>query len=143
MLTKAQIEAAEGAHAAGRLTETARRQWLTLVRSMPEYRKNRSLYPGLEQKLAEASGLTAQILQAALTEIERVGAGQESLGSDQSSGVSWSREGNRAEFIRDGLGALYDAPAQSPQSAVAHPADSWRYADDPFGGCGRGGKTLL
>ncbi|HEX8653105.1 MAG TPA: hypothetical protein VF708_19970 [Pyrinomonadaceae bacterium] len=118
MLTKEEIEGAQDSLIANHLSDVAQRQWLTLIRGFDGYRSNPGLYANLAQKLAGATGITAQILQAALTKIEAIGSGQESLGSEASAGVSWSRADNRNELILDGLNALYDVPAVRPTSAV-------------------------
>lgn len=141
MLTSAQIAAAADLLEGGKLTEVAQQQLLMLIRSFPRYQQGIGLYPNLESKLSAATGLTAQILQAALTAIERVGAGEESLGSTNSGGVSWSRAANRNEFIEDALNALYPVAAGRPSSAVVQPASNVARVGSGYG-C-RGDSDLL
>jgi hypothetical protein len=145
VLTAAQIEAADALLENGKLKEVAQQQWLILIRSLPRYQKSPGLYPNLSTKLAQASGTTAKILQAALTAIEALGPGAEKLGSDNSKGVSWSRESNRTEFISDGLNALYDVPAQRPTSAVRHMSAvcSVHHCSTAVCGCSPCGNTRL
>lgn len=114
MLTGAQITAAAPLLVGGHLSSNAQQQWLGLIRSLKVYRDNPGLYPNLVSNLSSATGIVAQTLQAALTEIEALGAGDVSISKD----VNWSLVTNREEFIMDGLNALYDVPAVRPTSAV-------------------------
>lgn len=98
----------------GHLSSNAQQQWLGLIRSLQVYRDNPGLYPNLASNLGSATGNVAKTLQAALTEIEALGAGNVSVTKD----VNWSLDDNRNEFIMDGLNALYDVPAVRPTSAV-------------------------
>ncbi len=118
MLTKAQIDAAEALLENGKLSAVAQLQWVTLIRSYQRYQQQPGLYPSLEAKLAGATGLTAQVLQAALTEIEAIGSGEETLESGSAGGINWSGSANRTEFISDGFNALYGIPARRPSSKV-------------------------
>lgn len=114
MLTSAQIAAAAGLLVGGHLSAIAQQQWLTLIRALDRYRTQPGLYPNLASNLANASGITAQILQAALNEIEALGAGEVSISKD----VNWSLPADREEFVIDGLNALFEVPAVRPTSAV-------------------------
>jgi hypothetical protein len=119
VLTKAQIEAAGTALEGGKLAEVAQQQWLTLIRSLPAYREHPGLYPDLTGKLASATGVTAKILQAALTEIERLlskAGGMQDV--SLSKNIEWSLSENVAVLVMDGLNALYEVPARRPTSAV-------------------------
>lgn len=146
MLTGSQIQAATALLQDGKLPPLAQQQLLTLIRALPDYRARPALYPQLATRLANATGLTAQILQAALTQVEAVGSGQESLGSEQSAGVSWSRERNRNEFVLDALNALYDVPASRPASAVVVQSSSVSLCAAhgcSYQVCGCGGSAVL
>lgn len=116
MLTSAQIDAAALLLVGGHLSSNAQQQWLLLVRGLQAYRDSPGLYPNLATNLSNATGVIAQTLQAALTQIESLGAGEISISKD----VNWSLPEDRKEFIMDGLNALYDAPAQRPTSTVVH-----------------------
>lgn len=120
MLTAEQIDTANPF-----LTNTAIKQLLTQIRSLPRYQKTPNLFPNLETKLSSlksgsvnsADEVLAKICNAALAQIEAVGPGQTALegGSD---GIKWSKRAKREEFIEDVLNALYATPAARATSAV-------------------------
>lgn len=120
MLTAEQIDVSDPF-----LTDTAVKQLLSQIRSLPRYQKTPNLFLNLETRLnalkvgsiSVADQVLARIGNAALTQIELVGSGQTAL-EGGSEGVKWSKRAKREEFIEDVLNALYESPAARASSAV-------------------------
>lgn len=110
---------------AGKLSPAAQTQLLTYIRALDRYKNTPGLFPGLADKLAAATGFTAQFLQAVLNGAKAAGVSVNQLERFTSIkvgtialGINASAQTGAYAFFNDALNILYDVPAQRPTSAV-------------------------
>ena len=125
MISDALIEAAASDLVAGKLTAATQSQLLTYIRALDRYKNTPGLFPELADKLAAATGFTAQFLQAVLNAAKAAGSTANKFEQFSSIkvdtialGISANANASAYAFFNDALNILYDVPAQRPTSAV-------------------------
>lgn len=120
------------------LTDASRLFWVMQIRGLDRYQKQLSSFPDLEGRLVAAqlgtladptlklsaenySKLICRTLNAGELLIKGVGSGRDRIEAGPR-GVNVSRQGNREEFIEDGLNALYDSGVAATQIEIARNA---------------------
>jgi hypothetical protein len=94
------------------IDEATKQVFITLFRTMDEYKQRPWLYADLATALdATNNTIKAKMLNHLLAQIEEIGSGEASLTGTQRSGLQFSQRASRDALIFEAFNILYDVPS--------------------------------